>query len=419
MISKRKLTLFIGLMLMVSSLLMVVADNIPIIASFKWLWGPVSLLYVALSTPKIYLSKEVFNAFLYGFLFCFLLQFSLWYSMHDWYKISILKDFYAMFVVVVFYAHLRAGRYYSLWQNIAFYAMFFMIITGLLTLYALYLDPVVVRLSYSYRDTIDPYLLRLGIGSYGYMTAIVALLPFFVFKSKRVNKKISIYYYLLILFLFFVLVRSQIFTNIIVAAITILLSFAGRKYLKKTILIFSVISVLVFVIPKEFYARALHFISQSFDPESNVFFKLNDLSNFILNPEIGSSTGVGSRAERFPWLWQAFLNRPLLGDASDISWDINKVMQGGHLYWISRLTIWGILGFSTYLLLLISIFSTVMIQFDKEFKFYYLLSLLAIFTIGIFKNLGGREIYIVLLIIIPGLYYSHKVNNHNVFYEQQ
>jgi hypothetical protein len=76
----------------------------------------------------------------------------------------------------------------------------------------------------------------------------------------------------------------------------------------------------------------------------------------------------------------------------------------------------GIFGFMGYLFILRSIFKPVIRLFDEEFRFYYYLSLISIISLGLIKNLGGRENYIMLLIIIPGLYYYARQREYSKFY---
>lgn len=49
--------------------------------------------------------------------------------------------------------------------------------------------------------------------------------------------------------------------------------------------------------------------------------------------------------------------------------------------------------------------------FSNEFKFYYILSLLTFVVIGFMKTLNGREPWLMLFIIIPGLYFSEQAEN--------
>jgi hypothetical protein len=163
--------------------------------------------------------------------------------------------------------------------------------------------------------------------------------------------------------------------------------------------------------PQSFYIELLKSISGLFDIDSLIYYKLNDFALFLENPEIhpnSKETGAGSRASRYPALFEAFVHSPFFGDASYESNFDYDMATGAHLYFMSRLALWGIFGFIGYLLIIRTVFKPVIRLFDQEFKFYYFLSLFSVVLLGLLKNLGGREPYIMLLIIIPGLYLIKK-----------
>jgi len=76
---------------------------------------------------------------------------------------------------------------------------------------------------------------------------------------------------------------------------------------------------------------------------------------------------------------------------------------------MSRLTVLGIFGFGFYLFMLRTLFKRVISLFDKQFKFYYALSIGAFIIMGLMKTISGRENWIFLFVIIPGLYYLQLI----------
>ncbi len=404
-------------MLLVSSLLMVVANNVPVLASFRWLWGPVTLAIALVSFKNSINNRQVITVLIYGLLYCGVLQYSLWQHANDWYKNSILQDFYAMIVVVVFYSILYKNRYYKEWANLAKIGLVFFIITGIMTIVATQINPMIVRDSYntSIRAFVKDlsFLEKFGFGSYGYMTALVALFPVLVFFIKKKNKVwlSKRGWIVLTIFFYFVLIRAQIFANILVVSMMLLIAFSGARKFKRSLFISFMVGVILISIPDSFWIDLLKGSSDYFNPNSEMNYKLNDMANFISNPNIyDPTTGAGSRAERYPLLLQAFSAQPITGDASYNSPFDYGMAVGGHLYWMSRLALWGVFGFMGYLIILSNIFKPVLKIFDKEFKFYYFLSLLSIIVLGMLKALGGREPYIMLLIIIPGLYFLQSAS---------
>ncbi len=398
-------------MLLISSLLLIVGNNLPVFASYRWLWGPVFMLYVLIVHPEIYLSKQMLNVLAFGILYCGLLQYTLWSYASDWYKNAILEDFYAMIVVVLLFVYLKKNNYYSIFIRLAKIALIFFVITGIMTIVATSIEPEIVRASYSSgKELISNYDLinRLGFGSYGYMTALIALLPTLVYFYKRKTTSHGEKFLIIVSIIFFmvVLVKAQIFANILMAMVILLISFLGMSKFKKSIMAFTLIGVILVSIPVRYYADFLVYLSGYFEPNSQNYYKLNDMSTFILNPEISTSTTVGVRAERYPDLWQVFKSQPFLGDASYQSSFDKEIGDGGHLYWMSHLALWGILGFCGYLIILGNIFKPIFELFDPYFRFYYMLSIIAVIGMGLMKNLGGREIWLMLMFIIPGLYFA-------------
>ncbi len=147
-------------------------------------------------------------------------------------------------------------------------------------------------------------------------------------------------------------------------------------------------------------------IGMLFQSESEMSYKLNDMSRFLDSEDLSSpseNTAVGSRVARYPLLFKAFLNNPFFGYyASDHP---NNIAQGNHLYWMSRLTIFGIFGFLFYASIHFQIIKSNLKFFNKEFSFYYLLSIISVILLGLMKNLAGKELWFSYITILPGLYY--------------
>ena len=402
-------------MLLASSLLLIIANNVTILMSYRWVWAPVFLLFSILFYTKSLSQQSVRSALIYGLLFAGVLQYFLWIHASDWYKKAIFEDFYALIVFVLLFGILDRQKYYLEWQKLSKMGLIFFIITGIMTLIATSINPLVVRASYSsgrYQMAEYDELFKLGFGSYGYMIAIVALIPVLVYfyKNNRkfwLSKKVII---ILIFFFYVVLIRAQIIANIIIASIILIVAILGAEKFKKKIIIYGLLGVIFLAIPTRFWVEGFQNLSALFEPGSLLNYRFQDLSFYIENPEITEGvtrTTTAGRAARYPMLLNAFMENPFLGDASYGSNFSYELSHGSHLYWMSRLALWGIFGFIGYIFLLRNIFKPVINMFDSNFKFYYQLSLLSVVALGLIKNLGGREPYIMLLIIIPGLYILH------------
>jgi hypothetical protein len=97
-----------------------------------------------------------------------------------------------------------------------------------------------------------------------------------------------------------------------------------------------------------------------------------------------------------------FLNSPLLGAFS--TGDKSYNVEGGHIYWMNKLAVMGILGFIFFIQIYYrNISFYIKTIANQEFKLYYLLSVVSFITYGLIKNIGGREAYFMLFFILPSM----------------
>lgn len=399
----------LSLLLIISSLLPVVANNVPPpLGSFRFLYAPLWLLALTFFKTEIYSQKLVFSLLLYGFISIILLQNFLWIHIIDWYKRRILEEFYALFIAVTVLSYFIISRDFIGWAMLSKWALIIIGITGLMTIIATSIDPTVARNSAnSFRSFPQQKVLfdLSGCGGYGFGQAICTIFPILIYHIKFGSQSVLIRRILIlfVVFLFFVQIRIQVFANILTSFIIIGVSLLGLRRIKTSIIIIVFSFVAAIMIPVHFYSELLVTASNYFDEKSENYNKLNSLASYLANPDADESATTGGRIERYPMLFKAFSEKPFLGDASYKSIYYKAVYEGGHLHWMSRLTIWGIFGFLFYIYILRTIFKNVLFLFDKLLTFYYLISIAAFILLGLLKTVGGRENWIMLFIIIPGL----------------
>lgn len=411
MLTKRNIFRILSFILLITSILYVVAKNMPSpFGSFRFLYAPLWLLVVTFLKPEVYKQKPVQVLLLYGLISIVILQHTLWRHMNDWYQKSILEEFYALIVVVTLMSYFIIRKDYKGWAMLSKWALIFIVITGVMTIIATSIMPTIARQSAAgYEGLPGMYALynKTGCGGYGFGQALCMLFPILIynikFKSQTVFSRKALI--ILVVFLFFVVIRMQVFANIITASVAITVSLLGVKRIKTSIAIIVLVIIFVFAIPVQFYADILTSASQFFNKESENYNKLNDMAYFIVNPALDLSSGAGGRAERYPMLFEAFFKSPLFGDSFYNSLFDYQVAAGGHLHWMSRLAVWGIFGFAFYLFMLKTIFKRILSLFDKQFAYYYALCIVAFIIMGLLKTVTGRENVIMLFVIIPGLYY--------------
>jgi hypothetical protein len=336
--------------------------------------------------------------------------------MSDWDRRGLLEDFYNLVIFTAIFSYYRIRNDYKGLAVLSKISFFFILITIITTNIALFFDPLLVRQTTSADFT--PYQAQIykitGAGGYGFMQALVLVIPILIYhirfrKPLFFSRNIQI---LILILIIITQVRAQVFANILVAILITLLSFSSSKSWRRSIFPLTIVIVVLLIIPSSFYSDIFTKVSSYFDSESNIYFKLNDFSSFITDIEFDSPTDAGFRAQRYPLLFEAFLERPFLGDASYSS--KFEIGAGGHLYWMNKLAIWGILGFTFFIYILYQIYMKIRILFDDSYRFYYFLSVLAYILLGLIKNIAGREPYLILIVVIPGLYFLPYINQNKV-----
>ncbi|MCG8701845.1 MAG: hypothetical protein MI922_27575 [Bacteroidales bacterium] len=416
--TKREIFFYVSVMILVTSLLFIVGNNIPVLASFRWFWAPIMIATSMLFHPNTFKFRGVYSCLIYGVIYVIVLPATIWSNILTPYVSATFNDFYYIFVIVIMSTILKSNNYINEWIKLAKIGLWFLVISGFMTIIATFFEPLAVRASYSdLQLELEGFenIYRLGFGTYGYMTALVAMFPLIIFLVKRkhqwISRQTSVF---LIGFFYFVIFQSQIFANIITATITIIFALLGSQNFKRNIVVTIIVVIVFNSTSKVFWINSLTNIGESFEEGSLFKGKLNDVVRFIEidKPDLDeeATTGVQLRAARYPMLISVFLKSPLFGDASTNynATDAYIMNVGKHLYWMSRLAMWGIFGFLGYLFILRNIFKSIFKLFDPDFKFYYTLSLLSIITLGLLKELVLRETYLVLFIIIPGLYLAQK-----------
>jgi len=256
---------------------------------------------------------------------------------------------------------------------------------------------------------------ELGGGGYGFATALVALFPVIVYyyRNNHLIKYSKLFILSFGILCFFTLLRMQIFANILFSVVFTVISLLGSKRIRRSVILISLLVVIGLIVPVSWYSKILVSVSDYFDPNSEVYYKLNDMSTFLITGDM-EKTGAGYRAARYPELLNAFVHSPILG--TSYSHNNLYIGAGAHLFWMNRLTIWGLFGLLIYLQIHIFNLRFNIRKFsnNKEALFFYMLSMGTIIVLGLMKNLSGRETWFIYFLIIPGLFYLPLLNKNKV-----
>ncbi|MCD4731536.1 MAG: hypothetical protein K8R74_13110 [Bacteroidales bacterium] len=406
-INKKKFFRAVAFMVIVVTYLPIVYNNLPQYIGSYHLFAAIWLGSVLVFYPRLIVEKSFLFLLFFGLVFVILLLNTLWSEMTDWNKSAIQREFYFFSVAISVILYFKMERDYEGLARLVKWALIFIGITAIMSIYSTSINPMAGRYM------TDPSVFesgefeqfkKLGVGSHVLSTILVALFPimFYYYRNRTdsiFSRKLIIFYGIIS---FIAIIRIQVFANILLSVFIIIVSLAGRKRIKESILTISILIIVFIIIPASFYAGLLMNISSYFDPDSVVYYKLKDMAQFVTARSY-YGTGAGGRASRYPLLFEAFIENPLLGYfAGDHTRDI---AAGGHLYWMNRLTIFGLLGFIPLLIIHVGYIKSAIKFFNEEFTFYFLVSVFAILGLGLMKNLAGQEMWFAYFVLLPGLYF--------------
>lgn len=419
LITKDQATNSIVIVAIAAALFGIVANNIPILGSFRFVWGPITMLLLLMIKPTMIFNAPLRTLILYGIIVIFLFPRILWGYMDEWNQRSQLEEFISLsfaFVVISYYLKNKNTKALA---DIGKYSLFFIVVSVVITHLILFIDGTIIRDSAAVFNQNESRLAlaeRSGAIGYGYAQGITFLIPIFVYAFKSKLKLIwshRVNIFLIILFLLLA-IRSQVFSNLLISIVILFLALIGSKKNYFTYALITLVLFANYIIPAEVYADLLRESSGFFDSNSETYGKLNDFAVFIENPEIDNEDlSASNRASRYPLLLNSLMDDPIFGSFS--SYQSSYHEEGAHLYFMNRLAIWGIPVFLFFLYILGKLVFRIRKLFSDEFKYYYLLSVLTFILFGLTKNIAGREPFIILFIVIPGFYYLLQRNNPKHF----
>lgn len=379
-------------------------------------WSFIWLASLFMVVPHVFDDRFLLYVIFFELIFVFVLLNSLWLEVDLWNKQQVKKELFDIIIPISIFTYFRFTNDFSGLAILIKFSLVLIFITALLSIYSAFAEPLYARLMFQAAYTPEQVKLfsKLGGGGYGFAHALVCLFPMVVYFYRNselapYSKKIIFIFGLIC---FIALIKMQIFANIILSIFTFIFSLAGSKRIKKSLILFAFLLLCITSIPNTIYAEILSKVSVYFDPESEVFFKLNDMSKFI---EVGDkvvSTGIGYRANRYALLWDSFISSPFLGV---FYYNVPYYQEGAHLYWFNRLTVYGFLGIFPFILIFYFYVNKIIKLFDQEFIFYFLLSLFSGLGYGLMKNITERPFWYMIFLILPGIYYLHLVTTKQSF----
>lgn len=394
----------LAFMVMITAFLPLFNNHVRFNIGVNSYWSMLCVASILITSSRILKDKLLLYVFFYLIFFVYILGNTLWSNLPEWNK-DAGKDTLFFIAPITLYSYFTLTGNYRGLAVLMKWTLIFIGLTCIMTIYSASIDPLYARTGRNYASDDPMSFSKLGGGGYGFAESLLCLFPMIIYYFRN-SRKTPFSKPVIILFgilAFVALLRMQWFGPIIMSVFVIIIAFLGVKNLKISIVFIGIFLILVISIPKSVYTSLLKRTSRYFDAESEVYFKLNDMASFIEIGEVNEETGVGSRAERYPLLWEGFKANPVTGFYNSNS--SRDITPGGHLYWMNRLTIYGLFGFLPFVFIFYLYIKRIIKHFDKEFTFYFLLSIFAGLGLGLIKNLTGKDFWIMIFFIIPSLYY--------------
>ena len=408
-LKSNKFLLFLAFMIMLTTYLplfstyasIYVGKNLGVNVAWAILW----LISLLVFSTRTFSNKFFLFVIFFWIILVNLLWNTVWANLDQWNK-SMDKDFISSILLSIsLFTYFHNSSKYDDLALLIKWVLIFIAITAILSIYSSTIEPMYVRNSNLFSSEENLAISKLGGGGYGFSGALLCLFPMIIYYYRNSLKtpfpKPLILFFGILCFV--AVIKMQIFANLILAVFAIIISFFGSSRIRKSLIYSGIFLSIIVLIPKNIYSDLFLKTSSYFDASIEVNYKLNDMGTYIKSEDIGKETSASERLDRYPLLFKGFKANPFTGlSTTDSTLDISA---GGHLFWMNKLTTYGILGFIPFALIFYFHIKKSIYQFDSEFTFYYLISMFSGISLGLMKTLAGTDFWIMLFFIIPSMYY--------------
>lgn len=239
---------------------------------------------------------------------------------------------------------------------------------------------------------------RYGLSGMTYYYAISLLLPVVIgsYKSLMVRRFQKIVLLIFILVALYALFVAEYATAFLIGVAGTVFGFLGLKRLKYSIYISFVLIAIIFYLPRDTIGTGIQYVASQSEGDTMAA-RLDDLGTTIGNPNRTSVSHIDARARRIPYLLGFFLSSPVIGGGPTTE----------HSFWLDRLSMYGIIGITPWIMIFIYYYRRLMPMFDDLYKFYYVTTILLYVAMGIMKDMPGRDYMYVMFLIVPSVYFSN------------
>lgn len=417
----RQYFLFIASMISMLTFLPLANVYLPRFVGSYHVWALLWGLSILLFAPKVLTHKTMFIVGIYGFFLLIMLN-TLWKTMDDWNVITLLVDYYSIAVAVSIICYFDYKNDYEGLAKLTKYTVIFIIITAVLTIFTSFIDPMYSR-SISLTDMERlltnseiaslKALQKYGGGARADGFGLMALIPLLIYyfqneKLITISKK-----WIVTLIVLFIIAstRMQFTALMIFSYVLVIMSMVQVKQRKKAMVIFSIISTILFFIPNQIYVNLLYNLSDLASGLKDLSFKIQDMADYIeYGGGIIEGNAVSLRLDlRYSAAIDYFMESPIFGFyfLNDTVFDNIGI---GHLFLMNKLVVSGLVGFLLWGYIFFHHLKIQIRKMEQEYQYFFILASLSIILYGLVKVIMGRPAWFLFFVIIPGMYYLPLLN---------
>jgi len=346
--------------------------------------------------PKAFHNKPTMYLLMY---FTFLMMFvAMGHSLANtrWVLIEILVPFSFLSIINVFiYNHDFEGL-----KIVTVVGLIIIALTAVLTIPIVIKDPMAVRRMVTFSNSNNFAAMQMyqrqGIASFGLVHAFAFLCPLLVFQVKSGRNQIfRMFSVAVLLVTYLMIIKVSFATPIILCTFAIAYAFVLSKNKRVNLVIGVVlISALSTSLNKDLLTSGLTTISKTFFANTPVSEKIDNIKASIQHEQFEGQ--VSGRGKLYDKSWITFFDNPILGS-------LDKTQAGGHAYFVDRLAYFGLFGTLPFLMFLFFTLKRNLTIIGSQMRPHYVLCLFFFVILGLTKNISGRENFLYLFVLLPGL----------------
>ena len=391
----------LSLLIMGRLFLLILFENLPLpISPFYFITiGWVAAL--AFFYPAVLVSKKLISIYVLILLYVLLDCAGVYDFDYRWVFIHYFIPLFLSISIYTYYMHVRDYRGLS---YLVFFSLIFIMITALTTIIGIESNPMVARVIGGKLQGQHEYELlaqykKMGIATFGFFTGIAFAFPVMIASLKQKWKKRWRKYLFIagLILLLYAYVKAQYTAALLFALGNSFMALVWNKNKTKSFVIASALLIILICInPIHFFINQMGHIAGYL--ESDFLQKrICDLGMFLEHGEIyqGADTHVGHKLSRILILIESIKENPFFGGGVNL----------GHNFWFDWLSQYGIIGVAPWVVIITQQVRYNLKLLSKDHKYYYLLSMFSFIFFGFINALRGSQIYAVVFIIIPGMFY--------------